>query len=579
MYLSHYNLAEKPFSISTDPKFLWLGEKHKEALAILKYGVVSHMGFLLLTGEVGTGKTTLVNALLQSLDDAAVVANVTNPKLDVIGFFNLVARLFDIPRTFDSKDAFIVDFSIVLQKAHAIGKHLLLIIDEAHTLSRELLEHIRLLSNIELPQEKLIDILLVGQPELNRVLVSPEFLALRQRIVLAYNIDRLSGSETRQYIEYRLRVAGAQRELFSPKALHEIHCLSKGIPRVINTICDHALLTGYTRDLKDITPAIIRECHRELQLPGETKQTALSVLGAQPSYGEKLTGYFKKMIAPLKHQRFLYGAAAFSVVIIAVLFTLLAQEDLFSKSDQQKLTPSTVRVPLSPQVESGLHPTIKLKNDSHIASENSIEAQVTENSATPKQTVMELAQEALEEKNFARVVELVETNTSLTPGDMLKARVLYSQALQGQAYALLVNYPKKAEELLRKAVQSDPQNARAYFDLGKIYTKSKDYPKAIQAYEMAADLDPSSPDAFFNLGFTYAATKDYGRAEKMLLRVTELKPHYLDKALFNLAVVQQKQGKTQQSVENLKEALTVNPHNSRARKYLNRIEDTPGKIR
>jgi type II secretory pathway predicted ATPase ExeA/Tfp pilus assembly protein PilF len=576
MYLSHYSLAEKPFGISTDPKFLWLGEKHKEALAILKYGVVSHMGFLLLTGEVGTGKTTLVNALLESLDDAVVVANVTNPKLDLIDFCNLIAKLFEIPRKFNSKANFIIDFTRLLQKAHSSGKHPLLIIDEAHTLSRELLEHIRLLSNIELPQEKLIDILFVGQPELNRVLLSPEFRALRQRIVLVYNIDPLSESETRQYIEYRLRVAGAQGELFNPKALHEIHRLSKGIPRVINTICDHALLTGYTRELKDITPTIIRECHRELLLPGETKQVALSVLGEQPSYGEKRTGYFKKIIAPLKHQRFLYGAAALSVVIIAILFTLLAQKDLFSKSDQQNPTPRTVRVTPSAQGESGLHPTIKPKNDSHIASEDSIEAHLTENSVTPKQTVIELAQEALEEKDFARVVELLDNNTSLKPGDMLKARVLYAQALQGQAYALLVNYPNKAEVLLRKAVQSDPQNARAYFDLGKIYTKSKHYPKAIQAYEMAADLDPSSPDAFFNLGFTYAATKDYGRAEKMFLRVTELKPHYLDKALFNLAIVQQKQGKTQQSVENLEEALAVNPDNSRARKYLNRIKDTRG---
>ena len=188
MYLSYYNLVEKPFEINTDPKFLWLGEKHKEALATLKYGVLSRKGFLLLTGDVGTGKTTLINALLESLDDDTVVANVTDPKLNLIGFINLISRLFNINRRFEYKENFVLYFSQFLRKSVLSNKNYLLINDEAHTLSKELLEQIRLLSNIELPQKKLINIFLVGQTELDRILMSRECRALRQRIALNYQI-------------------------------------------------------------------------------------------------------------------------------------------------------------------------------------------------------------------------------------------------------------------------------------------------------------------------------------------------------------------------------------------------------
>lgn len=578
MYESHYNLAEKPFMINTDPKFLWLGEKYKEALAVLKYGVASHNGLLLLTGEVGTGKTTLINALLESLDEDTIVANVTNPKLELVGFFNLISTLFNIPRVFDCKEDFIIHFSSFLQKSHSNNKNFLLIIDEAHTLSEEILEQIRLLSNIELPEKKLIDILFVGQPELNRIITSPACRSLRQRIVLAYHIKPLSRSETRQYIKHRLMVSGADRELFNRRAIHEIHRLSTGYPRLINIICDQALLTGYVRELTNITPGVIRECHQALLLPGERKTTALSSFPAHPGGKRKRGIYLQEIAARLKHQRLLYGAVAASVVIVAVLLTLLAQEDLFSKSDQQGFSPPATTAPSSPRSESVFHQT-DLNKAAHIASGHSTEAHLAVNSETPKPTVLDLAQEALEEKDFARALELLENPAARRSVDIPEASVLYAAALRGQAETVWVKDPQKAEVLLRKSLQADPQDARTYFELGKIYTKSKDYPNAIRAYENAADLNPTFPDTFFNLGFVYSEIKDYKRAEQMFLRVTELEPYYLDKVLFNLAMVQQQQGKKQESIENLKKALTANPGNHRARKHLNQIQDDSEKSR
>ena len=153
MYRSYYNLAKKPFQLTTDPRFLWLGEKHKEALATLKYGVIDQKGFQLVTGDVGTGKTTLINTLLESIEEDTLVANITDPALNLIEFFNFVALSFNIPRKFDSKIDFIIYFSQFLKKVYSENRNVLLIIDEVHSLSKEVLEHIRLLSNIELPEK------------------------------------------------------------------------------------------------------------------------------------------------------------------------------------------------------------------------------------------------------------------------------------------------------------------------------------------------------------------------------------------------------------------------------------------
>lgn len=251
MYLSYYNLKEKPFQISTDPKFLWLGEKHKEALAILRYGIIDNKGFLLLTGDVGTGKTTLINALLNSLGEETIVAKVFDPGLETLDFFNFVANSFGMERKFESKGEFLIHLDHFLHKAYFENKKVLLIIDEAQRLKPELLEEIRLLSNIEKQKNKLLNIFFVGQNEINEILSRTENRALRQRITLNHDIDPLTENETEEYIRYRLRVAGCESQIFDSEAFHEIFSFSRGYPRLINIICDLALLSGYVKEKND----------------------------------------------------------------------------------------------------------------------------------------------------------------------------------------------------------------------------------------------------------------------------------------------------------------------------------------
>jgi len=267
MYLRHYQLQRKPFQITTDPAFMWLGEKHAEALATLKYGIQENKGFLLLTGDVGTGKTALIKLLLQQIDVSVLVATVPDPGMEAIDFFNFLADEFGMKRRFVSKGEFLIEFKRLLLAAHAAKRQVLLIVDEAQRLSPDMIEQVRLLSNIELENRKLINIFFVGQTEFNRTLLEESVRAVRQRITVSYHIEPLAEKETAQYIEHRLKVAGARQAIFTPAAIRRIHAFSGGNPRLINILCDHALLTGYSRGVRTIDPAIVQECERELRLP------------------------------------------------------------------------------------------------------------------------------------------------------------------------------------------------------------------------------------------------------------------------------------------------------------------------
>jgi general secretion pathway protein A len=267
MYLDYYHLKRKPFQINTDPRFLWLGEKHKEALATLKYGIQDNKGFLLLTGDVGTGKTTLINALLNSLEEKIVVATVPDPSLNRLEFYQYVARAFGIKQPIKDKVEFLQLFGQFLQEEADREQKVLLIIDEAQRLSHDLLEEIRLLSNIERQKTKLLNIFFIGQNELNDILAEPRNRALRQRITVNYHIRTLSEVEVADYIRHRLLIAGSRKTLFSPDAVRQVYLFANGYPRLINVICDRALLTGYVEDAKQIKGKIIKECARELKLP------------------------------------------------------------------------------------------------------------------------------------------------------------------------------------------------------------------------------------------------------------------------------------------------------------------------
>ena len=267
MYTTFYNLNRKPFQISSDPVFMWLGEKHKEALATLKYGILDNKGFLLLTGDVGTGKTTLINTLLQSLSDDIISTTVPDPGLEKMDFFNYIAAGFGIKKEFSTKGHFLACFRKFLIQASEDKKKVLLIIDEAQLLTQEMLEEIRLLSNIEKTDAKLINIFFIGQNEFNEILNRDQNRAVRQRLTLNYNIDPLTPDETGKYIRHRLNIAGATDPIFHDEAIQEIFLYSGGFPRRINVICDHCLLSGYVKEKKTIDSSIVKECARELRIP------------------------------------------------------------------------------------------------------------------------------------------------------------------------------------------------------------------------------------------------------------------------------------------------------------------------
>ena len=269
MYKSFYNLQRNPFEITPDPSFLFPTTRHNEALASLYYGVTTHRGFVVLTGEVGTGKTLILHSLLGLLQRRDVAfALIFNPTLSPLEFMRYLARDFGLPVGDKAKDELIHMLNGFLLQRHQKGLTTILVVDEAHHLSPEILEEIRLLTNLETSQQKLLQIVLAGQPELDLKLDSHELRQLKQRIALRCHLDPLSLNETREYIGRRLRIAGATGvvQIFSGPAIEAVFRHSRGIPRLVNTICDNALLAGYAKHAATITSEIIDDVARDLRL-------------------------------------------------------------------------------------------------------------------------------------------------------------------------------------------------------------------------------------------------------------------------------------------------------------------------
>lgn len=267
MYLDYFELKKFPFRTNPDPAFLWFSEKHKEALSLLQYGIMKRDGFLLLTGEVGTGKTTLIRYLLKSADASTIIATIYDPMMPILDFYNFLSEEFGLNKKFFGKADFLIDLKSFLLKAYSEKQPVFLIIDEAQRLDHERLEEIRLLSNIELDDQKLINTFFVGQSETETTLMDPINKAISQRISMSYNLQPLDEKETQHYIAHRLRVAGAKRGIFTVEACKKIFDIADGIPRLINSICDCALLSGYVKDRKIIDTKFIGECQIELRIP------------------------------------------------------------------------------------------------------------------------------------------------------------------------------------------------------------------------------------------------------------------------------------------------------------------------
>jgi general secretion pathway protein A len=271
MYKSFYNLKRNPFELTPDPFFLFPTSRHNEALATLYHGVRGHKGFVVLTGEVGTGKTLLLRCLLQLLRQSNDVAYayVFNNRLSPVEFLQYIASDFGLPASGRNKGEILFDLSNYVIARGSRKLTTVLVVDEAHHLSADILEEIRLLTNLETTQEKLLQVLLVGQPELNDKLDSAALWQLKQRIAHRSQLAPLDLNETRGYIERRLQLAGASSNgclVFLPDTIASVYRHSRGVPRLINTLCENALITAYARQKRSVTPEIIEDVAADLRL-------------------------------------------------------------------------------------------------------------------------------------------------------------------------------------------------------------------------------------------------------------------------------------------------------------------------
>jgi type II secretory pathway predicted ATPase ExeA len=268
MYKNFYGLKENPFNVNPDPRFLFLTQQIEEALTGLMYGIQTRKGFVTLTGEVGTGKTTLINRLLDWLHHRkARTAFLFNSRMNSNQLLDFILAEFDIPCDSKSKSQQLMKLNHWLLDRYRLGETVVLVIDEAQNLTYPVLEEIRLLTNLETSTEKLIQIVLSGQPELEEKLRLPQLRQLRQRIMLRCKTAPLSKEQTHQYVAERLRIAGATGEpIFSAKTVDTVHLYSLGIPRVINLLCEHSLVNAFVEQQRPIQPKIVEDVAREFQL-------------------------------------------------------------------------------------------------------------------------------------------------------------------------------------------------------------------------------------------------------------------------------------------------------------------------
>ncbi len=271
MYKSYYDLARNPFDLTPDPTCFVPTARHNEALAALYYGIRRHKGVVVVTGEVGTGKTLLLRCLLRLFKESKEIAYayLFNCRLSATEFLYYTLSDFGVPVSGQNKSKLLLDLSRYVSSRGLKGLTTVLIVDEAHQLSMELLEEIRLLSNLETNDDKLLQIILVGQPELDDKLDSFELRPLKQRIALRAHLSSLDATETEKYIGERMRIAGGgprSAPVFSSEAIKAVHLHSKGFPRLINTLCENALIAGYARQQQTITPELIKEVADDFRL-------------------------------------------------------------------------------------------------------------------------------------------------------------------------------------------------------------------------------------------------------------------------------------------------------------------------
>jgi len=324
MYLDYFGLRQKPFLITPDPAFLYPSQIHQQALAHLHYGLEREGGFILLTGEVGTGKTTLCRLLIEELPEKFRLAYILNTKLDSAGVLAGICKELDISVA-DSRDVNGLVAAIYddLLAVHGANRHTLVVIEEAQNLAPDVLETLRLLTNLETSSTKLLHILLIGQPELLKALAQPELRQLNQRVVSRCHLGPLSRGELQQYMPHRIKMAGSTRPLFTIGAISLIHKKTGGIPRLVNLLAEHCLMGAYGQGIEKVTPAIVRQAARELR---DT---------LKPAKGSALKDSPLRMVLPLVAMVMLAGAVAYYSLPNTRDSLLPAENDLATESAAQ----------------------------------------------------------------------------------------------------------------------------------------------------------------------------------------------------------------------------------------------------
>ena len=329
MYLSFYNFKSKPFPEKAKPAHFWLNKKTKKALERFHNGLKGDEGILLLTGDVGTGKTAFVDKLISSFTGKLTVGFVVNPKLDKFEFLKIVADTFHLKESSGNRNEFLTHFNEFLISNKAMNRNVLLVIDEAQQLSASLLEEIQQLSEIEKNGSKHLHILLVGQNEINTILFQPENAALRKKIFIICNLNPLTMSETGQYIQHHLRIAGSEENIFSPEAIQEIFIFSGGLPRLINFICNFALLSGYTAEEKVISGKIIKDCIKEQLLPNQSPKEFQPF----PEHEQKDRKFQQQILKKVKK---IPGwlKSGYGIILIVLILVLFAGKQIFYETQK-----------------------------------------------------------------------------------------------------------------------------------------------------------------------------------------------------------------------------------------------------
>lgn len=361
MYESFYGFREKPFSLLPDCGFLYLSGKHRMALTLLEYGLMNQAGFAVISGDIGTGKTTLIRQLLNTMDPSIKVGLISNTHQAFGDLMKWIALAFDLPHQGRNKVELYQDFMDFIIQEYAQGRRTLLIIDEAQNMSAETLEELRMLSNVNADKDQVLQIMLVGQRELRDTLRRPDLVQFAQRIGVDYHLEPLSEQETSDYIRHRCRTAGGQLGLFSDQSCQQVYRFTGGVPRLINLLCDTALVYGYAEQREKVDAALIKDVAQDKQKgglfqsqaadPGKEPAAATKPLAGVPSSGAMEAGKGSGPGGPPRHGPLRIAIAADSELLRRYLSRLLSGFDIevvttlpLSAAALQELEPDTVDV-------------------------------------------------------------------------------------------------------------------------------------------------------------------------------------------------------------------------------------------